>query len=89
MFPSRSEGLPVSLLEALANGRAIVATSVGGMPEVLTDGVDALLVPGGDAPALADAVCALSGDRRPARAPGRGRARTGAAAQRARGDRPA
>jgi glycosyltransferase involved in cell wall biosynthesis/GT2 family glycosyltransferase len=62
VFPSRSEGLPVSLLEALANGRAIVATAVGGMPEVLTDEVDALLVRGGDASALADAVCRLSGD---------------------------
>jgi glycosyltransferase involved in cell wall biosynthesis len=74
-FPSISEGLPVTLLEAMANGRAIVATRVGGMPEVLTDGADARLVAPGDAPALVAAIVALLGD-------GRERDRLGAAARR-------
>jgi glycosyltransferase involved in cell wall biosynthesis len=62
VFPSLSEGLPVALLEAMAHGRAIVATRVGGMPEVLTDGADARLVPPGDGDALAGAVASLLAD---------------------------
>jgi glycosyltransferase involved in cell wall biosynthesis len=61
-FPSVSEGLPVALLEAMAHGRAIVATRAGGMPDVLTDGVDAVLVPVGDPKALAEALIALASD---------------------------
>jgi glycosyltransferase involved in cell wall biosynthesis len=74
VVPSYSEGLPVTLLEAMAHGRAIVATTVGGIPEVLTDGVDATLVAPGRAVVLAGAVCALARD--PAR-----RAQLGAAAR--------
>jgi glycosyltransferase involved in cell wall biosynthesis/GNAT superfamily N-acetyltransferase len=48
------EGLPVALMEALALGLPVVATRVGGVAEALTDGVDAVLVPPGDAGALAD-----------------------------------
>ena len=50
------EGLPVAVMEALALGLPIVATSVGGLAETFTDGVDALLVPSGDSSALADAI---------------------------------
>jgi glycosyltransferase involved in cell wall biosynthesis len=56
--------MPVVLLEAMAYGRAIVATHVGGIPEVLTDGVDARLVAPGDPSALAAALSSLLGDER-------------------------
>jgi glycosyltransferase involved in cell wall biosynthesis len=62
LMPSTSEGLPVALLEAMAYGKPIVATRVGGIPDVLADGTEGLLVPPGDAAALADAVAALVGD---------------------------
>jgi glycosyltransferase involved in cell wall biosynthesis len=52
-MPSLSEGLPVALLEAMARGLPIVVSRVGGVPEIVTDGVDALLVEPGDAAQLA------------------------------------
>jgi glycosyltransferase involved in cell wall biosynthesis len=61
-LPSRTEGLPVVLLEALAHGRAVVATPVGGTPELVTDGVTGLLVPPGDPAALAAALRRLLDD---------------------------
>jgi glycosyltransferase involved in cell wall biosynthesis len=79
VLPSLSEGLPVTLLEALVHGRAIVATRVGGIPEVITDDVDGVLVPPGDPDVLAQAIAALAAD--PAR-----RQRLGSAA-RARAER--
>ena len=62
VLPSISEGLPVALLEAMSYGRAIVATRAGGVPEVLTEGRDAVLVSPGDAAALSQAVRALATD---------------------------
>jgi glycosyltransferase involved in cell wall biosynthesis len=52
-LPSLSEGLPLALAEAMFAGKAIVASSVGGIPEIVNDGVEALLTPSGDAAALA------------------------------------
>ena len=56
VLPSRREGLPLSLLEAAACGRAMVATDVPGCREVAIPGVTGLLVPVDDANALADAI---------------------------------
>jgi len=56
VIPSESEGLPLAALEALAASRPIVATAVRGLRELLDDGRTALLVPPGDAEALAAAV---------------------------------
>ncbi len=56
VLPSHQEGLPVVLMEAVSVGATIVATSVGGVPQVITDGVNGLLVPPGDPGALADAL---------------------------------
>ncbi len=50
------DNMPVSVLEAGASGLVPVATSVGGIPDLLTDGVDSLLVPSGDVDAMAAAV---------------------------------
>jgi glycosyltransferase involved in cell wall biosynthesis len=55
---SLNEGTPVALIEALAAARPVVATRVGGTPDLLGQGARGLLVPPGDAPALAAAVLA-------------------------------
>jgi glycosyltransferase involved in cell wall biosynthesis len=62
VLPSRQEGLPVAVMEACAAGVPIVATSVGELPTVLTDGVDALVVPPERVDALADAIARVAGD---------------------------
>jgi len=51
-----AEGLPVSLLEGLAAGKICVATDLSGAEEILTDGEDGILVPGGNPPRLAEAL---------------------------------
>jgi glycosyltransferase involved in cell wall biosynthesis len=62
VLPSRREGLPLSLLEAAACGRALVATDVPGCREIARPGVNAVLVPVDDAEALADALQRLADD---------------------------
>lgn len=59
---STSEGSSLAAMEAMAAGRPVVATAVGGVPEVVADGETGLLIPPGDAEALAAAVEALLAD---------------------------
>jgi glycosyltransferase involved in cell wall biosynthesis len=61
-LPSASEALPTTLIEAAGCGRPVVATDVGGTPEIVTHGVTGVLVPPGDAGSLARAVVDLLGD---------------------------
>lgn len=75
---SEAEALPTALIEAAAGGRAVVATRVGGIPEVVLDNVTGLLVPPGDPAALGVAIACLLLDR------GRARAYGAAARRRAR-----
>jgi glycosyltransferase involved in cell wall biosynthesis len=62
VLPSANEGTPVSVIEALAGGRPVVATRVGGVPDVVRDGVDGFLVEPGDIDALADRLGRLAAD---------------------------
>jgi glycosyltransferase involved in cell wall biosynthesis len=59
VLPSRWEGLSLALVEAMGAGRAVVATAVGGNPEVVADGRTGLLVPPDDPSTLADALARL------------------------------
>ena len=61
-LPSLSEGLPTVVCEAMACGRAVVATAVDGTPEIVDDGATGLLVPPRDPRSLADALARLLGD---------------------------
>jgi glycosyltransferase involved in cell wall biosynthesis len=62
VLPSHNEGLPVSILEAMAQGLPIIATRVGGIPELVRHGIDGLLVEPGDVPALAQALATMAND---------------------------
>jgi glycosyltransferase involved in cell wall biosynthesis len=62
--PSDSEGSPYVLLEAMAAGLPIVATAVGGVPELLENNESALLVPAGDPQAMFDAIARVLNDER-------------------------
>jgi glycosyltransferase involved in cell wall biosynthesis len=61
-LPSRYEGMPMAILEAMAMGKPIVSTRVGAIPEVVQDGVNGYLVAPGDVRALADRVALLLRD---------------------------
>lgn len=63
VLPSRSEGTPRVLVEARAFGCPVVATTAGGIPTSVTDGVDGVLVPPEDPDALADAIVRVLEDR--------------------------
>lgn len=62
VLPSVHEGLPLTLLEAMALGRPVVASRVGGVPEVVTSGETGVLVEPMDVDALAAQILALLGD---------------------------
>jgi len=62
VLPSLFEGLPVSILEAMAAERPVVATAIGGTDEVITTGESGLLVPPRDPVALASVIRRLRGD---------------------------
>ena len=66
------ENCPLSLLESLALGRPVIGSRIGGIPELIEEGSDGLLVPPGDAEALAEAIGRLT--RAPERAAAMGRA---------------
>ena len=57
--PSIQEGLPMALLEAMASGKAVVATGVGSIPDVIRDGGSGILVPPASAKSLAQALTGL------------------------------
>ena len=77
VLASRSEALPISILEAMAAGVPVVASAVGGVAELVVDGVTGFIVPPGDPDALSDALARLLADsrlRRQMGAAGRARA---------------
>jgi glycosyltransferase involved in cell wall biosynthesis len=62
LLTSISEGIPLTLIEAMAAGLPVVSTRVGGVPEVVEDGRTGLLAPAGDAAALAGQILRLAAD---------------------------
>jgi glycosyltransferase involved in cell wall biosynthesis len=77
VVPSRGEGFGLVALEAAERGRAAIVSDVGGLPEIVADGTTGLVVPAGDADALAQSIVALAQD------PDRTRAMGAAARRRA------
>jgi len=69
--PSLTDSRPMAVLEAMAWGRPVVASRVGGLPELIEDGVTGRLVPAGDAEQLAEALAGLARDPAARQAMGR------------------
>ena len=69
--PSHLEGMPLTVLEAMASGLPVVATPVGGTPELVRDGETGYLVPVDDPEALAGAISSVLADPAKARDMGR------------------
>ena len=63
ILPSLSEGIPKVLLEAMAKGLPVVATNVGGIPDIISGEENGILVPSGDSQAITDAVRLLISDK--------------------------
>jgi glycosyltransferase involved in cell wall biosynthesis len=62
VVPSLGEGFGMVALEAMERARPVIASAVGGLPEIVADGETGLVVPSADADALAEAIVALAGD---------------------------
>lgn len=62
VLPSRREGTPMALLEAMALGKPVVGTPVGGVPDILSNGLDGIVLPERSASALGDALLTLLQD---------------------------
>jgi glycosyltransferase involved in cell wall biosynthesis len=62
VLTSTSEGLPRVIVEAFSRGRGVVATAVGGVPDIVVDGRNGILVPPGNADALGEALLRVLGD---------------------------
>src|SRR5690606_40232854 len=63
VLPSYSEGLPMSILEAMSYGKTIISTSVGGIPEIVKEGENGFLVTPGDKRSLSEVLNKILGDR--------------------------
>ena len=63
VLPSFAEGVPVVLMEAMAAARPVIATNVGGVAELVEDGVSGFVIPPGSPAHLAEAILALANDR--------------------------
>jgi len=62
VLPTMQEGLGLAILEAMASGIPVISTNIGGIPEIIRDGTNGLLVPAQDASALAGAISRLLKD---------------------------
>lgn len=71
VLPTQRDPFPIALLEAMALGKPVVSTAVGGIPEMIADGETGFVVPPGDSAALAERVLALLEDPSGRRAMGR------------------
>jgi len=62
ILSSKREGFPMSILEAMAAGLPVIATNVGGIPEIVKDGENGILIPPQDQYSLANAICRVLDD---------------------------